>query len=319
MGRVIWPILIVAVVVIAVVVSASGQKTRTELEYLDEMRGQVAAIARSGSSVADVMTRLRSIDREEFTTGFDLVTTDLDTARVFAEGEPPTESLIPVWSLYRQAVTAWHRGVTGLSTAILVAADRPQDTTIANDVADGLADIRAGDILYQDLQTEFEQYDAPEPVSPLGDITLMPAEGGLASLATSYVLAARATTNSIGLRPGLGVSQIVAAPAWQVSVAGDAIVPATETIVFSAVVTNDGNVASSPDTLTLRLVGGAEPVIAQKEVPALQPGGQVTVSFDTLAVLPETPYEVSVTLDTTNLDSNPDDNALSVRFTVNPA
>ncbi|MGH3650913.1 MAG: hypothetical protein ACRDU9_09420, partial [Acidimicrobiia bacterium] len=143
------------------------------------------------------------------------------------------------------------------------------------------------------------------------------SDSGLISLSESYVLAARLSTNRLGLRPGLVVSQVVTDPAWQVSVEGQPVVPATESIVVSTVITNSGNVASQPETVNMTFNGGAEPVLAQAEVPPLQPDGQTTIAFPPVEVLPETLYEILVELILSNPDSDLTDNDLRVQFTVN--
>ena len=316
-ARFIWPLLISVAVILAVVVSAAGQETRTELEYLDAIRSQTEALSQSGATLADVMARIAEVDRDEFTTVLDSVKAELDTAVAFVEEEPPTQSLIPVWTIYRQAVQAWESGVDGLAFSILQAADNPQDDTVINATGDALADLRAGDYLYQDLQVEFEREEIPEPVTPLIDVRMNPTDAGLHTQSTSYVAAARRSTAGLGLRPGLGVSQVVSAPAWQMSVEGQAVVPATETIVFSAVISNSGNVASQPESVKMQLNGGNEPVVAVSEVPVLEPSGQTTIEFAPVDVLPDVPYEVIVVLELTSPDADPADNEVRVQFTVN--
>lgn len=321
MVRLIWPILIVAAAVLAIVVTAAGEETRTELEYLEEIRTQTTALSRSGESIADIMPRLREVDRQEFTTVFDAAAADLDVAMAFATETPPAESLFPVWSLYRQTVTSWESGVEGLRGWLLTAADNPDDSTAVNSVGDALADLRAGDNLYLDLKAEFEREEVPEPVAPLAAVTMSPAESGLLSQAASYVAAAQASTNGLGLRPGLRVSQVVSSPRFQINVETQAVIPATETVVFSAVVTNTGNIASQPETLNATLVGAETvsdpPPFAQVEVPVLQPGGQTTIEFPEAQVEADTLYEVRVALELANPDSDLTDNEVRVQFTVN--
>lgn len=315
-ARFLWPALVATAVIVAVVVSAAGEETRVELEYLEEIRVQVEELARSGSSIADVMTRVDQVDRNEFTTAFEGVTSDLDVAVSFVGSEPPVESLIPVWSLYRQAVHAWDRGVEALGTAILQAADDPDDLTVLDITANALADLRAGDALYRDLQVEFEQEGVPAPVSPLAAVTMSPGDAGLASQAMSYVTAARRSTAGLGLRAGLKVSQVVSEPEWQMNVENQAVVPATDTVVVSAVITNSGNIASETESVRLTFQGGAEPVVAEEEVPPLQPNGQTTIEFNELDVVPDTLYEVLVELQLTNPDADLTDNMQRVQFTV---
>lgn len=316
-GRFLWPVLIAVALIFALVVTAAGEETRTELEYLDQMRAQATDLSRSGASISLVMPRLRDIGREEFTTVFEGVKTDLDVAQAFVADEPPTQSLIPVWALYRQAVQAWDDGVNSISTSVLQAADDPEDAMVINAIGDALADLRAGDNLFRDLKVEFERQEIPEPTSPLVDVQLAPADGGLLSLSASYVAAARSSTNGLGLRPGLKVSQVVSDPAWQISVDAQAVVPGTETVVFSAVVTNSGNVASTPETLEMKVTGGVEPVLSQEEVPPLPPDSQITIVFEPVPLEPDTLYEVLIALVVAGLDSDLTDNELRVQFTVN--
>ena len=317
MSRLIWPILIATAITLALVVTAAGEATRIELDYLDEIGNQTGALARSGTAIADVMSRIREISREEFTTLFDGVRTDIDVAVAFVADPPASDSLIPIWSLYRQTVLAWDAGVNGLATSMLLAADNPEELAVVDLVGDALADLRAGDNLFEDLEVEFTREEVPDPITPLVAVRLSPADGGILTLSNTYVAAARASTNGLGLRPGLKISQVLTEPEWQVNVESQPVVPATETITFSAVVSNSGNVRSQPETLAMTLTGGAEPVLAQAEVPALQPNGQTTVSFQPVAVEPDILYEILMELIVSGLDSDRTDNLLRVQFTIN--
>lgn len=316
-ARIFWPTLILAALVVAAVVSAAGEETRIQLGYLDEIRAHATDLARSGASIGEIMSRVDEVDREEFTTVFESAAADLDTALEFVSDEPPTEGLVPVWALYRQTVEAWVRGVDGLATAILQAADDPDDVAVINATGDALADLRSGDALFRDLRAEFERDEIPEPVSPPVEVRLSPTDSGLLSQSVSYVAAARRSTSGLGLRAGLRVSQLVSDPRWQVNVDDQPVIPATETVVFSAVITNAGNIASQPESLIMELTGGADPVVSVMEVPVLQPGGQTTIEFAPVDVLPETLYEVDVQLELSNPDSDLTDNQRRVQFTVN--
>lgn len=317
--RVLLPILVVLALVTAIVLTSAGEQTRAELDYLDEIKTQASDLARSGSAIREMMPRLREIDRDEFTTVIDGATVDVDVALAFVAGRPPVESLIPVWSLYRQAVQAWNSGIDSLSTGVLLAADQPDEVTATDLVADGLADLRAGDNLYVDLRAELERDEVPEPMTPLAEVGLSPSEGGLFSLAATYVAAARASTNNLGLRPDLRVSQVLADPKWELNVEEQAVVPFTETIGFSVVVTNVGNVNSEPQTLRLELSGGED--VAQQEstadVPVLRPGGQITIEFDPMDVDSDIIYTVTAELLITGVDTTLDDNLKEAEFRVN--
>ena len=319
-GRFLLPLLITVALIVAVVVTAAGEETRTELEYLDEIKTQATELSRSGAAIREMMPRLREIGRDEFTTVMDAVSNDVAVALAFVGSEPPVESLIPIWSLYRQSVEAWDSGVETLSTAILQAADQPDDATVANLIGDGLADLRAGDNLFDDLRSEVEREEVPDPATPLTDVNLFPTEsGGLASLAGTYVAAARASTNNLGLLPGLMVSQVLADPAWQVNVEDEVVIPFTETVTFSVVVSNVGNVESQPGTLSLELAGGEVPVRAIADLPSLRPSGQTTIEFEPMSVVPDIAYQITGELIVSGPDSDPSDNTQSTVFTVNAA
>lgn len=317
--RLFLPVLIVAAIVLAVVVTAAGEQTRVELEYLDEIRTQAIDLSRSGAALRQVMPRVRTIDRDEFTTVFDSVGANLDVGLALVADRPPTDTLVPVWVMYRQVLLTWQTGVDGLSAAILQAADHPDEVGAETDVADALAALRAGDNLYAALQEQFDLDGVPDPVNPLVDVKLAPADVDVLSLASSYVAAAQTSTNSLGLRPGLEVSQIVSDPTWQINVDGQPVVPNTDTISFSTVITNSGNVASDPETVEMTLTDGTDTVRTQAEVRALSPSGQTTVIFDPVDVVPDTLYEITVSLVEIDLDTDRQDNALHIQFTVNPA
>jgi len=78
-------------------------------------------------------------------------------------------------------------------------------------------------------------------------------------------------------------------------------------------------VASDPQTLSLTLTDGVEPVDIEAEIPALRPNGQTTIEFEPLPVEPEILYEVQVEIIVNGLDSDTTDNELRTQFTVNAA
>jgi hypothetical protein len=316
-ARILWPTLIATALVVAVVVSTAGEETRLELAYLDEMRSQTTELSRSGLAMANLLERLDEIDRDEFTTLIEGVNEDLTVALQFVAEEPPTDTLIPVWALYRQAIESWSNGVEGLSIAILAAADDPDDMEVVNATGDALAELRAGDALFGDLTSEFERAEIPEPAAPLILVRMSPTDDDLFRQAQTYVASARRSGDRLGLRPGLKLSQLVSDPSMQVDVERQVVIPATETVIFSTVITNTGNIASQPESVRMELTGGAEPVVEIVDVPALRPDGQTTVEFPEQALLPETLYEVHVMLDLAGPDTDMTDNEIRVQFTVN--
>ena len=310
-------VVVVVAVVGALVVSASGDQTRSELEYLEEIQTQAVEISKGGDALRDVVSRLQRIDRTEFVTMIEGLREDLSVGLAFVNEGPPTASLIPIRSLYRQALNAWDTGVIGYSASVLAAADNPESVVVVDTMADSLGEIRAGDNIYLNLISEIDRDDVPGPLSSMPVVVLMPADGSLVSLSVSYIDSARSLNSGLALRPGLAVSQVVADPEWQVDPSDQVVVPATQGIVFSVVITNVGNVASGSVPLVLTLTGGPEQIREQADVPPLQPNQQVTIIYDALEVEPSGVYEVAAVLAITGEDANLDDNEIRVQFTVN--
>ena len=316
MARYVLLVLVGIAVIVSLIVSASGDETRAELEYLEEMQSQTVEISKGGDALRDVVSRLQRIDRTEFVTVIDGIREDLAVALAFVEEVPPTISLSPVRSMYRQALRTWDAGVEEYGLSVLAAADNPESLLVVDTMADALAEMRAGDTFYADLLVEMRRIDIPNPLTPMSAVVLMPAEGSLVSLSVSYIDSARSPNSGLALRPGLAVSMVVSDPDW-VNTNDQVVVPTTDSIVFSVVVTNVGNVASRAEPLVLTLTGGAEQIREQAEIAPLQPNQQVTIIFDPLEVEPGGIYQVAAVLVITGEDSNRDDNQIRVQFIVN--
>lgn len=317
MPRFIWPILIAVAVIVALVVSESGEETRFELSYVEEIDSQAAELAKSGDALREVVSRLQRIDRVEFVTVIEGIREDLAVGLAFVEDDLPLPSLIPVRAQYRISLQTWSRGVDGFELAVLEAADNPDSIVAVDGMADALAELRAGDSLYASLVVDMRRDDVPNPLTELPRVELSPAEGSLVSLSAAYIDSARSPNSGLALRPGLAVSQLVSDPEWQVNPSDQVVVPTTEEIVFSAVITNVGNVPSQSEALVLTLIGGPEEIRLQVELTPLSPNQQVAIPFEPVTVAPGGIYEVRVKLVVTGEDSNPDDNERAVQFTVN--
>jgi hypothetical protein len=317
LGRIVVPIVLTIAAVVAIIVANAGTDTRSELDYLDEMQGAVSDIAVGADSLIDVSGKLNVTSRVEFVTVTDSLRSTIASALALTRAGPPTDELVAVNSLYRQALQAWNRGITRYSSGVLVAADEPDNANAADRIADALAELRAGDNLYAALVEELARDDVPDPVAPMPEVVLMPVTGGLISAASTLVEAARSSMNALAFRPGLGVAQLVADPEWVVNPDDLTVVPATDAITFSVVVENPGNVKSRRETLTLTVTGGPDIVEQSIDVEPLEPGRRRTLVFDAVPVEAGVTYDVAATLMVRHPDFNLDDNQISVVFTVN--
>lgn len=317
LGRFIWPLVITAAAVVAVVITSSGDDTRAELEYLGELEESASELSIGADSLRVVISRLARIERSELETATNGLREGLETAHELVERGPASSNLVGANAVYRRAVEAWTVGVSGFASGILTAADDPTSTVVSDNIANALAELRAGDRLYSDLLRELEAEEVPDPVAPMPEILMLPAEGELFTLSLAYVEAARSPNSGIALRPGLSVASITSDPLWNVDPNDQAIVPATEQVNFSVVVNNSGNIASEPEPIELTLAGESDPVILSEMIPALEPGQQTAIRFLEIPVTPGALYEVAASLTEAANDTNLEDNALSVLFEVN--
>lgn len=312
------PILLVVVALIALSASGAGGDAREEIEYLNEMSAQIEEIALGGQSLRSVATRLSTIDRPELEVVIEDLRSSIAAAMEFAEQEPPSEELFAVRSLYRLALRSWNSGVGDFGAGVLAAADNPGDSAPIDTMANSIVSMRSGDRLFSDLLVEIDRLEVPDPVTPFRSAVLSPGEGQAVSLAVSYSLAARSSTNNLALRPGLAVSQLNASPEWQLNPDELVVMPATEAATFSVVVSNIGNLASVEEQLVLTFSGAGEPVEQTALVPPLAPGAQTTVDFEPIPVVPGETYEVVAEIFVSDIDSSFEDNLIQVTFRVNP-
>ena len=303
--------------VVAVVVAGAGRRTRDQIDYLEAMRANLAEVSMSGLKVQDLIGRLSRIDRSEFTATLDDIEAVLAVAIAHAADAPPTSDLVSAAALYRLAVESWSSGISGFREGILDAADNPESVGSTDVLIAALVELRAGDALYLDLVSELEIEGIPEPVSGLPEVALLPMEAPLEVLAGAYVDAARAVSNSLALRPGLAIAQVLAEPEWVRNAEDAIVVPATDSVVFTVVVQNSGNLASSEARVRVTLVGEEETSEEMLSVPPLGPGVQTSLVTEEMAVTEGRLYRIQAELVLTQPDNDPDDNTLAVDFVVN--
>ena len=186
-GRFLWPAVVTAAAVVAVVVTSAGDNTRAELQYLDAMHETATDLSMGADALRVVISRLSRIERSELVTATDGLREDLETGLELVETGPSSENLVAANAVYRRALEAWTVGVSGFTSGILAAADDPTDTVVTDNIANALAELRAGDRLYTDLVRELEAEEVPDPVAPLPEVLMLPAEGELFTLSLAYV------------------------------------------------------------------------------------------------------------------------------------
>lgn len=303
--------------ILGLVVSAAGVDTRAQIEYLSEIHDHSVQMSRNGDALLGISERLRTISRDELVTVAQGILDDIAQARAFADADPTVESVIPIRSLFRQALITWEAGVEGFYITLLAASDDRLDATVVDSMAAAIAQLRVGDAVYALLLEELERAEYPAPLTPLPEVVMSPTDDGLVVASLRYVDDARSPDNTLTIRPGLAVSQLLSDPEWQLDANGQVVVTDTDAVVFSVVLTNDGNIDSGVQTVTVSLSGVDGLVSSELTVEALAPGRQVTLIFDPMEVEPGESYQVTASIEGEPDDWDLTDNSITVVFVVN--
>lgn len=321
--RIVIPILVTLAVAVVAVAGASGDDTRANISYLEDMHGSAAEVSRAGTALNDLVGDLSRIDRTEFESAVGLVDEALGAAQEVTPGEDPDPALVGATTLYRLAIEQWTEGIDGFSRSLLRAADDSSDREAVDDLANALVQVRAGDRIYQALVEELAREDVPSPVAPMPDVELLPMDDPVTVLAPAWVAAVRSETSGVALRPSVRIEQISSDPEFIMSADGDPVVPAPEdeTVDITVVVANTGNTVSDPAAVELELgsVGSEETTQASEAVPVIEAASTTSVVFTDVPVVLGSTYEMTVTLRPGGIDLFGDDNQRSMRFVVNAA
>ncbi|HZD04593.1 MAG TPA: hypothetical protein VE173_06735, partial [Longimicrobiales bacterium] len=275
--RLIWPALVTIGVAVGVLVASAGGDTRSTIAYLEDVRGSAADLELAGQSLRDLVGDLSRVDRSEFQSVVSGVDDALAGAADIAAVEPPDQALVGAATLFRLGVESWQQGITGFSSAILTAADDPNDQTAVDDLASAVVLVRAGDRIYDALIDELARSDVPSPVGPMPDVRLLPVDTPITILAPAWVEAARSEAGGLALRPSVRIEQVKTEPEWVTSADGDVVIEATDTINVMVVVSNTGNTEAEPGNLKLTMATqGADPLEETEQVPAISAGANTS-------------------------------------------
>lgn len=319
--RIIWPILITLVAVIVVIVATAGSDARATIAYLEDLRSRSVELGRAGSTLSQLVGDLSRVDRSEFQSVVMGVEEALAAADEAADEESPEPALLGAATLFRLAVRSWDEGIDGFSDAILLAADDPDDEGAVDDLAAAVVLVRAGDTIYDALIEELNRDEVPSPVGAMPEVRLLPVDAPVTVVAPAWVSAARAEAGGLALRPSVRIEQVVTSPEWVTSADGSIVVQATDVLDVAVVVANAGNTqAESGGSLELTLsTAEAEPVVLQREVPAIEATASTSVIFTDLTVTPGVSYSIQLVLTPAGPDAFSDDNRQATTFVVNAA
>jgi hypothetical protein len=313
--RFLWPLLLSAVVLAALVLARINDQATAAVEHLDDVRLSANQLVTSAAAFGSLSEGIANIERAEFQTITDSVLDALDAAGSVVSEPPESGHLVGAATLFRLTVSTWRSGVVTFSDGVIEMAD--EGGTGEERIYAGLQQVAAGDILYLRFLEELDRPDVPDPISNMPGIRFLPSTISPVSLARLYATAAGAQNSLLALRADLAVGQVTGDPEFVTNPDGDLVVSSAESITVDVVVANRGNADAPAQSLDLELLHSEGSENRRVAVPELAPGGQTTVTIENLVIVPGQTYQLGVALSLSVADGDPTNNTISLTFIVN--
>jgi hypothetical protein len=313
--RFLWPLLLSAVVLAALVLARINDQATAAVNHLDDIRQSANQLVTAAAAFGSLSEDIATMDRAAFQTITDSVLAELDAAGRVVSEPPASGNLVGAATLYRLTVSAWRSGVVSFAAGVIEMAD--QGGTGEERIYAGLQEVAAGDVLYLRFLEELDRPEVPDPIASMPGLRFLPTTITPVSLARLYATAAGAQNSLLALRADLAVGQVTSRPELVTNPDGDLVVSSAELLTVDVVVANRGNVDAPPQMLNLELLSPEGVDNRTVGVPELSPGGQTTVTIEDLAVVPGQTYQLGVALALTVADGDPTNNAISLTFIVN--
>jgi hypothetical protein len=313
--RFLWPLLLSAVVLAALVLARINDQATAAVNHLDDIRQSANQLVTAAAAFGSLSEDIATMDRAEFQTITDSVLAELDGAGGVVSEPPESGQLVGAATLYRLTVSAWRSGVVAFAEGVIEMAD--QGRTGEERVYAGLQEVAAGDVLYLRFLEELDRPEVPDPIASMPGLRFLPTTITPVSLARLYATAAGAQNSLLALRADLAVGQVTSRPELVTNPDGDLVVSSAELLTVDVVVANRGNVDAPAQVLNLELLSPEGADNRTVGVPELSPGAQTTVTIPDLAVVPGQTYQLGVALALTVADGDPTNNAISLTFIVN--
>ena len=313
--RFLWPLLLSAVVLAALVLARINDQATAAVNHLDDIRQSANQLVTSAAAFGSLAEGIATIDRAHFQTITDSVLAALDGAGSVVSEPPESGHLVGAASLYRLTVSTWRSGVVTFAEGVIEMAD--EGGTGEERIYAGLQQVSAGDVLYLRFLEELDRPEVPDPIAAMPGLRFLPDTITPVSLARLYATAAGAQNSVLALRADLAVGQVTSQPELVTNPDGVLVVTSAESISVDVVVANRGNADAPAQVLNLELLSleGAENRTV--DVPELAPGGQTTVTIENLVVVPGQTYQLGVALSLSVADGDPTNNAITLTFIVN--
>lgn len=286
--------------------------------FSEEMRKSTVELSHQAEIYRNALIGVGSVDRVAFDEVTDQMLGALEKAQTVLAAAPADPSYSVPVAMLEETLGLWHQGVTAVRTQLFAAADDPSLSAPAVRILNALIDVKSGDRLYRSFVEAMGESAVTQPVSPFPTIELAPVQIDLALLSQAAANAATNPEGRLRLRADLMFSQIITVPKMVRNVDDEWVIPATDSLVVKAVVSNNGNTVTQPMEITMILLKGGEQVAELKAtVPPVAAGQQTTAVFEAVTVEPGALYGLIVDLPLAEGEERADDNRRTIDFSVN--
>jgi hypothetical protein len=319
-----WWLLLLAAgfVVLALLTGGIRTDNRQLTEFFDESRtlamdsDQISADFRSL-----IRAELATTSREDFEILMErLEGLMTDNSAALKQVTRP-DSAFASGELLSLAFDSWGTGLADFHGAVIEVTDDPAGHSPVDQLAAAIVQLRVGDLLYarfldsaNDLKLGLDVAIGDFPV--VAFVTTEPAllNGDLLSRTI------RGSTE-MGVRQDLSILQVVfdPIPTGGEGDDGELIFPATGSMAFSVVISNQGNVDEKAVlvSMTFQSEEGAVLANADSALLDLAPNDTNSVTFPVVEVLPGSEYTLVFTVTLANNDLTPDNNSWDAQLRIN--
>ena len=320
-----WWLLGLATAFVALALLTGGIRTETRqlTEFFDESR----TLAMDSDQVADdfrtlIRTELDSVSRDDFDVLMDRLEGLMvgNAAALEIVGRP--DSAFASGELLSLAFDSWATGLGDFRTSVIAVTDDPAGNAPVDRLAAAIVQLRVGDLLYARFLDSANELKAGLDVT-IGEFPIVAFVTTEPALLNGDLLARtiRGSTE-MGIRHDLSILQIVFDPIATGGEGsdGELIFPATDSLAFSAVISNQGNEPEKAKIVTITFQSEEGAVLAQadSELLDLAPGENRSVFFDAVDVSPGSEYTLIFTLTLADDDLTPDNNTWDAQIRINP-
>lgn len=320
-----WWLLLLAVAFVTLALLTGGIRTETRAltAFFDESR---TLALESDQIAADFRSLIRedldTTTREDFDVLMDrLELLMLENSAQLATVDRP-DSAFASGELLSLAFDSWATGLADFRGSVIAVTDDPAGMAPVDNLAAAIVQLRVGDLLYARFLDRANDHTADLDVT-IGEFPIVAFVTTEPALLNGDLLARtiRGSTE-MGIRHDLAILSVNFDPVPTGGAGPDRelIFPAGDRLVFSAIVSNQGNVDEKAVIVSMTFQSEIGAVLAGEESEPLDlaPGENRSVTFSGVDVSPGSQYTLVFTMTLADDELTPDNNSWDAQVRINP-